>query len=130
MHSLIVSTIQLTSCFGQTLSIMKLHSFSFSIRFRFKRLRCTSMSSCQFASTELQVCLNKNKCAIELNQNNFGKALCPGVIKKLAVEAVCGWNSNGFTKEGKKRLHILWFFVVLHINFIYGFYWSSCYRRV
>ncbi|GMN33171.1 hypothetical protein TIFTF001_004011 [Ficus carica] len=37
-----------------------------------------------------KVCLNKNKCTIELSSENFSKSSCPGVTKKLAVEAVCG----------------------------------------
>ena len=70
--------------------IHKTAFFSLSIRFLFKIFRCISISLNQFASTEMQVCLNKNKCAIELSHDNFGKNSCPGVIKKLAVEAVCG----------------------------------------
>lgn len=36
-----------------------------------------------------KVCLNKNECAIELTDENFKKELCPGVVKKLAVEVMC-----------------------------------------
>ncbi|KAL5555224.1 hypothetical protein UlMin_037460 [Ulmus minor] len=36
-----------------------------------------------------KVCLNKNNCAIELSEENFSKDLCPGLTKKLAVEAIC-----------------------------------------
>ncbi|PON79885.1 Glycoside hydrolase [Trema orientale] len=35
-----------------------------------------------------KLCLNKNNCAVELS--NFSRNLCPGVTKKLAVEAICG----------------------------------------
>lgn len=34
-----------------------------------------------------QVCLNQNNCALELG--NFNMGLCPGAVKRLAVEAVC-----------------------------------------
>ncbi|XP_062094065.1 beta-galactosidase 10 [Humulus lupulus] len=34
-------------------------------------------------------CRNKNNCAIELSEENFSTSLCPGVTKKLAVEAIC-----------------------------------------
>ncbi|XP_024019187.1 beta-galactosidase 10 isoform X2 [Morus notabilis] len=37
-----------------------------------------------------KICLNKNKCTVELSKENFSKSSCPGVSKKLAVEAVCG----------------------------------------
>lgn len=36
-----------------------------------------------------KVCLNQNKCAIELTEEKFRKGLCPSVTKKLAVEVVC-----------------------------------------
>ncbi|XP_021900324.1 beta-galactosidase 10 [Carica papaya] len=36
-----------------------------------------------------KVCLGKTECAIELSEENFGKDLCPGITKKLAVEASC-----------------------------------------
>ncbi|GAV60272.1 Glyco_hydro_35 domain-containing protein/Gal_Lectin domain-containing protein [Cephalotus follicularis] len=36
-----------------------------------------------------KVCLNKEKCAIQLTEENFSKALCPNATKKLAVEATC-----------------------------------------
>ncbi|KAL6284804.1 hypothetical protein ACE6H2_015733 [Prunus campanulata] len=36
-----------------------------------------------------KVCLNQNKCAIELTEEKFNEDLCPSVPKKLAVEAVC-----------------------------------------
>ncbi|CAL5368849.1 unnamed protein product [Camellia sinensis] len=36
-----------------------------------------------------KVCLNENECRVELTRVNFNKGLCPGTIKKLAVEVVC-----------------------------------------
>ncbi|GLU12850.1 hypothetical protein SLE2022_295080 [Rubroshorea leprosula] len=36
-----------------------------------------------------KLCLAKNECAIQLSEANFNKGLCPGIIKQLAVEAVC-----------------------------------------
>ncbi|EEF39470.1 beta-galactosidase, putative [Ricinus communis] len=36
-----------------------------------------------------KVCLNKNQCVVEVTEENFSKGLCPGKMKKLAVEAVC-----------------------------------------
>ncbi|KAL9436863.1 hypothetical protein AB3S75_022834 [Citrus x aurantiifolia] len=36
-----------------------------------------------------KVCLNKNKCAIELTEANFNEGLCPDATKKLAVEVMC-----------------------------------------
>ncbi|XP_057492737.1 beta-galactosidase 10 [Actinidia eriantha] len=36
-----------------------------------------------------KACLNKNECTVQLTEDNFSKALCPGTTKKLAVEAVC-----------------------------------------
>lgn len=36
-----------------------------------------------------KVCLNKRECVIELSKENFNSDACPGVIRKLAVEAVC-----------------------------------------
>ncbi|XAR60280.1 Beta-galactosidase [Bertholletia excelsa] len=36
-----------------------------------------------------KVCLSKNECTVPLSNENFNKGLCPGIIKKLAVEAVC-----------------------------------------
>ncbi|KAL8210305.1 hypothetical protein R6Q57_007037 [Mikania cordata] len=37
-----------------------------------------------------KLCLNKNKCIVELTKENFKMELCPGIMKKLAVEATCG----------------------------------------
>ncbi|XP_061360009.1 beta-galactosidase 10 [Gastrolobium bilobum] len=36
-----------------------------------------------------KACLNKNDCVIKLNEENFKNNLCPGLSRKLAVEAVC-----------------------------------------
>ncbi|KAF6170573.1 hypothetical protein GIB67_031981 [Kingdonia uniflora] len=36
-----------------------------------------------------KVCLHKNGCKLPLSENNFKADLCPGSIKKLAVEATC-----------------------------------------
>ncbi|XP_022843486.1 beta-galactosidase 10 [Olea europaea var. sylvestris] len=36
-----------------------------------------------------KVCLNKTECALELTKDNFDMELCPGSVKKLAVEVVC-----------------------------------------
>jgi hypothetical protein len=36
-----------------------------------------------------QACLNTNSCAVSLSDGGFGKDLCPGVTKTLAVEADC-----------------------------------------
>ncbi|XP_043704748.1 beta-galactosidase 10 isoform X3 [Telopea speciosissima] len=36
-----------------------------------------------------KICLSKTDCAVALSEDNFSKDLCPGLTKKLAVEAVC-----------------------------------------
>ncbi|OVA19360.1 D-galactoside/L-rhamnose binding SUEL lectin domain [Macleaya cordata] len=36
-----------------------------------------------------KVCLNKQGCDVPLSKENFDMGLCPGLTKKLAVEAVC-----------------------------------------
>ncbi|KAG5035864.1 hypothetical protein JHK87_010774 [Glycine soja] len=36
-----------------------------------------------------KACLNKNDCVIKLTEENFKTNLCPGLSRKLAVEAVC-----------------------------------------
>ncbi|KOM41238.1 hypothetical protein LR48_Vigan04g143600 [Vigna angularis] len=36
-----------------------------------------------------KACLNKNDCVITLSEENFKTNLCPGLPRKLAVEAVC-----------------------------------------
>lgn len=36
-----------------------------------------------------KLCLNKNECTVELTAKNFRTEICPGVTKKLAVEATC-----------------------------------------
>ncbi|PIA47491.1 hypothetical protein AQUCO_01400261v1 [Aquilegia coerulea] len=36
-----------------------------------------------------KVCLNKKGCDIALSKDNFNMGLCPGLMKKLDVEAVC-----------------------------------------
>ncbi|CAL0319743.1 unnamed protein product [Lupinus luteus] len=36
-----------------------------------------------------KACLNKKECAIDLTEGNFKTNLCPGLSRKLAVEAVC-----------------------------------------
>lgn len=36
-----------------------------------------------------KVCLNKNECTVDLTEESFNMGLCPGIIKKLAVEGVC-----------------------------------------
>lgn len=41
----------------------------------------------------MQTCLNKNDCVITLTEENFKTNLCPGLPRKLAVEAVCSWLS-------------------------------------
>ncbi|KAI5674488.1 hypothetical protein M9H77_14852 [Catharanthus roseus] len=45
---------------------------------------CHDPSSAQLIE---KVCLNQNNCALELG--NFNMGLCPGAVKRLAVEAVC-----------------------------------------
>ncbi|KVH91256.1 D-galactoside/L-rhamnose binding SUEL lectin domain-containing protein [Cynara cardunculus var. scolymus] len=35
------------------------------------------------------LCLNKNECKVGLTEKNFRTEICPGVMKKLAVEAMC-----------------------------------------
>ncbi|GJU15476.1 beta-galactosidase 10 [Tanacetum coccineum] len=36
-----------------------------------------------------KLCLGKNECIVELTNENFNMELCPGLTKKLAVEATC-----------------------------------------
>ncbi|XP_019417218.1 PREDICTED: beta-galactosidase 10 isoform X2 [Lupinus angustifolius] len=36
-----------------------------------------------------KACLNKKECAIDLTEENFKTNLCPGLSRKLAVEAIC-----------------------------------------
>ncbi|XP_071716629.1 beta-galactosidase 10-like [Rutidosis leptorrhynchoides] len=36
-----------------------------------------------------KLCLNKNECVVELSKENFKIELCPGITKKLSVEATC-----------------------------------------
>nr|XP_043627356.1 beta-galactosidase 10 [Erigeron canadensis] len=36
-----------------------------------------------------KLCLNKSECIVELTEKNFKTELCPGMMKKLAVEATC-----------------------------------------
>uniref|UniRef100_A0A2P2KG20 beta-galactosidase n=1 Tax=Rhizophora mucronata TaxID=61149 RepID=A0A2P2KG20_RHIMU len=36
-----------------------------------------------------KVCLNRNECAVEINEENFSKSLCIGRTRKLAVEVAC-----------------------------------------
>ncbi|KAL7098178.1 hypothetical protein ACP275_09G001000 [Erythranthe tilingii] len=36
-----------------------------------------------------KACLNRNECQVELSGQNFDIELCPNLVKKLAVEAVC-----------------------------------------
>lgn len=36
-----------------------------------------------------KICLNRSECAIELSEENFDLGSCPGMIRRLAVEAVC-----------------------------------------
>ncbi|KVH91265.1 D-galactoside/L-rhamnose binding SUEL lectin domain-containing protein [Cynara cardunculus var. scolymus] len=36
-----------------------------------------------------KLCLNKNECKVGLTEKNFRTEICPGVMKKLAVEAMC-----------------------------------------
>ncbi|XP_077224015.1 beta-galactosidase 10-like [Tasmannia lanceolata] len=36
-----------------------------------------------------KICLNKNKCTVALSGENFGKDICPGLTRKLAVEVAC-----------------------------------------
>ncbi|KAL3721335.1 hypothetical protein ACJRO7_033776 [Eucalyptus globulus] len=43
-----------------------------------------------FKSVVEKACLNKNEFTVELTEGNFSKNLCPGLKRKLAVEAVCG----------------------------------------
>jgi len=48
---------------------------------------CIASSLARFIA---QACLNKNEFTVELTEGNFIKNLCPGLKRKLAVEAVCG----------------------------------------
>ncbi|KAL3512977.1 hypothetical protein ACH5RR_025694 [Cinchona calisaya] len=41
------------------------------------------------ASLIEKVCLHKNNCALEVAKQNFNMGLCPGTVKRLAVEVVC-----------------------------------------
>ncbi|GAB2218588.1 hypothetical protein Droror1_Dr00001815 [Drosera rotundifolia] len=41
------------------------------------------------ASVVEKLCLGKRECLVELSKKNFDKGLCPGTVRKLAVEAVC-----------------------------------------
>ncbi|GAB2277284.1 Beta-galactosidase 10 [Dionaea muscipula] len=41
------------------------------------------------ASVVEKLCLNKRTCTIELSHKNFDEGLCPSMIRRLAVEAVC-----------------------------------------
>ncbi|GMH13104.1 hypothetical protein Nepgr_014945 [Nepenthes gracilis] len=37
-----------------------------------------------------KICLSKDQCTVQLSEENFPKGLCPGTVRRLAVEAVCG----------------------------------------
>ncbi|KAL9268149.1 Beta-galactosidase 3-like protein [Drosera capensis] len=41
------------------------------------------------ASVVEKLCLGKRECVVELSEENFDKRLCPGTVRRLAVEAVC-----------------------------------------
>ncbi|GAB4835526.1 Beta-galactosidase 10 [Ancistrocladus abbreviatus] len=52
----------------------------------FMKGNCHDQSS---TSVVEKICLNKNECSIELSEENFKKGLCLGIIRRLAIEAVC-----------------------------------------
>ncbi|CAO1942471.1 unnamed protein product [Urochloa humidicola] len=54
--------------------------------------RSYQKGSCHHAnslSVVEKACLNTNSCTVSLSDQGFGKDLCPGVIKTLAIEADC-----------------------------------------
>lgn len=75
----------------------------------------------------LQVCLNKNECTVALTEESFNMGLCPGIIKKLAVEGVCSWVANlcRHLIRLHEGLHCFSVTAVTSTNFFYMYGWAG-----
>ncbi|KAK6923727.1 D-galactoside/L-rhamnose binding SUEL lectin domain, partial [Dillenia turbinata] len=85
------STLHLKCPNNTSISAVKFASFGTPLGTcgSFRKGSCHDPNSASVVEKVCNVCLNKNECKIRLTEQYFKKGLCPGAVKKLAVEAGC-----------------------------------------